>query len=311
MSSVPIETRLNTDKESAEIFEECVNCIQDVSEDSIIYHYTSPEGLLGITDKQCLWATDINYLNDSSESRYVYLLVSNILKSKSESWNKDFQESLSLRCEHQIKKYDISNRLLFADKTDVYVISFSLDRDNLNMWKYYTKNAGNVGYNIGFDKTALTTNCGLNNFTYGKVIYDEAKQIDLLRTTLEKFEELYSKQPDRFGRAQVFQFLVSTLYNISAFFKHPAFADENEFRVVIRNHIRFNKSNDLKIHYRIKDGVFIPYTNLEFATSAVISIALSPSDKQSMAVHSVQRMLEEKYKLRYEDFFCSLIPFNS
>ena len=34
---------------------------------AFIYHYTRREGLLGIIEKQVLWATNIRYLNDSSE----------------------------------------------------------------------------------------------------------------------------------------------------------------------------------------------------------------------------------------------------
>lgn len=41
----------------------------------VIYHYTSPEGLKGIFDTSSLFATDMYFLNDSSEGVYVISLI--------------------------------------------------------------------------------------------------------------------------------------------------------------------------------------------------------------------------------------------
>jgi hypothetical protein len=38
--------------------------------EGLIYHYTDLRGLLGILDERKLWATDIRYLNDTSEGTY-------------------------------------------------------------------------------------------------------------------------------------------------------------------------------------------------------------------------------------------------
>jgi hypothetical protein len=35
-----------------------------------VYHYTSTDGLLGILDSGHLWATDLRYLNDTSELHF-------------------------------------------------------------------------------------------------------------------------------------------------------------------------------------------------------------------------------------------------
>ena len=310
MSSVPIEFRNETDQKAFDIFQESVHCIPEIEDDTIVYHYTSPEALMNITEEQCLWATDINYLNDSSELRHTYSLVENLVKDNREKWHVDFCDSLSNQCLQKLRKYDISNRLLFAQKTDFYVVSFSLDPDNLNMWKHYTKTANSIGYNIGFRKNDLVAVSGLKYWTYGKVIYDEVNQKSILDSVLSKYEALYASQPDRFGRSQVFQMVMGTLEYFSAFFKHPAFSDEREFRIVIHNQIRLNREELCAIKYRVKDGVFIPYTTLPFSTNAVKSIGISPSEKQKIAEYSVERMLEGKYALKYTDYFCSEIPFN-
>lgn len=51
------------EQQAFDIYYRCIKQIPDIPEDTIIYHYTSPEGILGITESNSLWATDINSLN--------------------------------------------------------------------------------------------------------------------------------------------------------------------------------------------------------------------------------------------------------
>ena len=46
-----------------------------------IFHYTSPEGILGILNSKSLFATDLNYLNDKSEGIYGLSLLQKELNS--------------------------------------------------------------------------------------------------------------------------------------------------------------------------------------------------------------------------------------
>ena len=39
------------------------------AQQELLYHYTTQEGLLGILRDKCIWATDIRYLNDTSEGQ--------------------------------------------------------------------------------------------------------------------------------------------------------------------------------------------------------------------------------------------------
>ena len=55
-----------------------------------LYHYTSQEGLLGILSSKTLWATRIQYLNDSTEFAYTLALLQ-------KAFNLDHQQSLSNR----------------------------------------------------------------------------------------------------------------------------------------------------------------------------------------------------------------------
>lgn len=301
------------EQQAFDIYYRCIKQIPDIPEDTIIYHYTSPEGILGITESNSLWATDINYLNDSSELRYIYGLVERIVKAKLKEWNPDFCTRILKLCDHWLKKYDLSNRLLFAYKRDSYVISFSLDQDNLNMWKCYTKTGNSMGYNIGFMKKELISNIpepGLLHLISGKVIYDEVQQEKILTDLLSEYEHIYVQYLAEPKKDRIFSIIGIPLGNLGVFFKHHAFYDENEFRIVLQDHIFPGKPGLYKIDYRIKDGVFIPYTKLESPAEAIKSIGISPSEKQQMAEFSVERMLGPKYHLNYGDFFRSKIPYS-
>lgn len=49
---------------------------------SVLYHYTSADGLIGIVRNQRLWATDIEYLNDSEELTHVAAELTERIDSK-------------------------------------------------------------------------------------------------------------------------------------------------------------------------------------------------------------------------------------
>ena len=40
-----------------------------------IYHYTTQEGLIGIIEKRSIWATQIQYLNDTQEFKLRFVLL--------------------------------------------------------------------------------------------------------------------------------------------------------------------------------------------------------------------------------------------
>ena len=45
----------------------------------VLYHYTSAPALLGIIKSNKIWATNIRYMNDSSELSYTYDLANEII----------------------------------------------------------------------------------------------------------------------------------------------------------------------------------------------------------------------------------------
>jgi hypothetical protein len=38
------------------------------SENALVYHYTDVNGLIGIVEEKCLWASDVWFMNDAREA---------------------------------------------------------------------------------------------------------------------------------------------------------------------------------------------------------------------------------------------------
>lgn len=145
-----------------------------MAESEYFYHYTTVEGLRGIIENKCLWATEIGFLNDPSETHYIEDIIRQICKKSPD-------------CK---KIYDYFNsesyKSLFFDNTSKYIISMSEARDSLSMWNYYAK--GN-GYCIKFKKSELyKTNLSDEDESHPNMIVDEIEVIYDHKTQTESLE---------------------------------------------------------------------------------------------------------------------------
>lgn len=60
--------------------------------ESLLYHFTTTDGLIGIISKSEIWATEILYLNDHSEAAYRYRLQEDLAGwIRSQQFTKDNQ----------------------------------------------------------------------------------------------------------------------------------------------------------------------------------------------------------------------------
>src|SRR5689334_11613535 len=93
-------------------------------------HYTTFAGFDGILRERKLWATDIQFLNDSQELKFA---VSEVLKLI------DLQ--ISQTDEDETKKELSAMRTIFqgVGASSSYVVSFSAAPDTLSLWRAYSK----------------------------------------------------------------------------------------------------------------------------------------------------------------------------
>jgi hypothetical protein len=105
-----------------------------------LHHYTSLDALLSIVETKSLWATNVHYLNDSSESE----LGLNLMRQVGEEARKT------------AKGIDAEFLAYFADWLDgrvfesasVYVLCFSEARNQLSQWRGYTEHGRGICLSI-------------------------------------------------------------------------------------------------------------------------------------------------------------------
>jgi len=112
-----------------------------------LYHYTTPQGLLGILGQHTLRATNVRYFNDPNELNYAAELVANVCEGlRSEYPKKSIEQKFLVDFPHHFAS-------LVDEKNDIYVVSFCENGDLLSQWRGYASNGS--GFAIGFDTQAL------------------------------------------------------------------------------------------------------------------------------------------------------------
>ncbi|MCG8691155.1 MAG: DUF2971 domain-containing protein [Minwuiales bacterium] len=223
-----------------------------------IYHYTTSASFVKIIESGELWLSDYSYLNDRAELVYGADLALNRFKKVAES-----------KAEATAKILEKWASSLFDENPRICVASFSMDGDSLSQWRAYGQLA------IGFEYSPLMF--GYNNTTRADlVIYDSTTQERLLDLSAQlvacAYENDAEKIPDRVD--EIYENGGSRIVETISFFKHPAFADEREFRIVHSEYPHVYKSMPFldRAPYRFREstGIIVPYvTTRDLADSDV------------------------------------------
>lgn len=119
--------------------------LHNVSDVPTVYHYTDAKGLIGILSEGRLWATDIRYLNDSSELRHAEEIQRQVIDEiVSTSPDGSLQRKLSAKAYHG----------MHLQTHNPYVVCFCEEDDLLTQWKTY--GSWGSGFSVGFDRRKLT-----------------------------------------------------------------------------------------------------------------------------------------------------------
>ena len=270
-----------------------------------IYHYTSPKGLQNILKENCLWLSDIHYLNDEQEMLHTVSLAQTIAKEmykteKSEFLKEIIEDSIIPATilpldtffrgiTPDIEQY-IKNREL---KNLKFIACFSKDKDNLPLWNYYSKSENKTGYNIEFDKEKLIKNLSstFKISIHGKVIYDYKKQRQRLSEIISDCNNCY-KNHCRYDeeRSDCKTIYWDLLNWYCLFYKNEAFKSEEEYRIVV-------DMNSLEKPFKCKEfrecnGFFIPYIKTCFEKDIVKSITISPIQKEEIVKKSIEQLAD-------------------
>jgi hypothetical protein len=196
-----------------------------------IWHYTTASGLEGILRTGSIFATDIQYLNDSREWRHITRVVQEEVGN-----DKTLEEFSKLLT-------GIEDGVLSA--IDCYVACFCRNGDLLNQWRGYSGGTG--GFSIELDPTVLvaaqTTEAGFGEtWSHSSVIYKDAEQREFIRGKLrDSLPALGSAlkaalsdgtpEPHKFAAMLAFGIALIQIVREAPRFKAEAFETEDEWRM--------------------------------------------------------------------------------
>jgi hypothetical protein len=247
----------------------------------VLYHYTSMRAALGIIADEEIWATNVFYLNDSSEYRHVLDAIVERLQIKLPTYPDRVQQE-------NLKTYE--TRLKNDPFGPIYVASFSSKKDDLTQWRGYCPPG--LGVCIGFRTDALKVAAREELGKIGQVIYINKEQGGTFDDLLDSVANPKSNQPMKLPRnAQA----ALDAVNAAPFYKSEAFSSECEWRVKIGGAVDLRKNQ--RIEFRVGASTLVPYKTLSFRKHSkqfIAEIIIGPSPNLPISVDAMNQFLKSK-----------------
>lgn len=266
-----------------------------VPNDGNVHHYTDTGGLIGILQGRKLWATNIQFLNDSLEYEFGLQSVTDGLRSSlakrrdTDSEESPFTSELEDSVQTVIR---LLKNIGTSTKDGQFVCCFSNYCDDLGQWRGYAQE----GYCITFDRDKLTESVSgfqadkrsvkHQNVTYGDYFgWGWAPYMD---SVLSRMHEILHKPeivPGDYGfstsdplfgdlvreddrNALAAMAGVAAVQNSILFQKEKGFADEQEMRICV--------SHPDQVNFRPSRIGPIPYTELKFDPECIKAVTVGP-----------------------------------
>lgn len=237
---------------------------------SIIYHYTSAEGLKGIIENSDIWLTNATFVNDTTECRALQM-------------EKSLFDGIDFSNKYVADKW--RRFIQYPDDNNTYIASFSRGKESLEQWRAY----GN--FRIGFKaKDLVKRRFNLYECVYHK---EQIKKWILKKSEVKEWEGDSLNDGSRKGAA------FNLIYAASKKYKNKHFKEEREVRlVVISNHTWrpfYSNSpsmfeNDPPIHYRTHPIYKIPVPYVKF----FIGDEKESENEQKEEVKETSRQMKER-----------------
>lgn len=287
---------------------------------SLLYHYTSQHGLLGILSSEAVWATNTHFLNDPTEFVHALAFAQSMA---SRAYNDDYSEHFGAALYRSLDN---------MQGEDLYVSSFSEKPDLLSQWRGYCP--GGSGYCIGFDQVLIAEYCEEQGIRLEKCLYEHDDQLgavaSIIFTARDCFpsipyteEQFYSlpinekldameeirrqlKHELKSDGDRVIEMACELLTGLASLFKHEGFHEEAEWRII-------SSRPDQEVCFRPGPSYVIPFISLYLLKAkphALKRVIVGPNPNQPRA-EKAAKILVERYGYSADIVTSSAIPFNN
>ena len=268
---------------------------------NVLYHYCSLSTFLNIIKNKSIWLSDIEKSNDFLELIAMRKLF--VTQVNKEIDRKIIEYNRSLNMERSLQLIELKETINDKIRRVVskhFVFCLSASKDLLSQWRGYADDG--KGISIGFKKTFLDKIHDLNfihhssnaaSFLLDQVFYDESEATDLIMndTGLNNFSLCVNNEEEK----QCLELSMAKTAFEAPFYKKSAFAEENEWRIVISYSLchltppKFSLySNDLfkfkEIEYSISREQLVPHLEIEIPNikDAISEIFVGPKCEESV-----------------------------
>lgn len=278
-----------------------------------VHHYTDTGGLIGIIRNGSLWATNIQFLNDSLEYEFgLQQMEESLRQAVSRLHDPDSPTPHSSELESVTESAISVLKGVCTDTKDrQFVCCFSRLPDDLSQWRGYARE----GYCITFDEQLLTDSAKRlqsveNSTRTGTVAYDgyfdwqSAAHTDFVLSSMHRALHDEDAKPEDFGihadhpefgaiarhndrPALATLVCVMQIYDLIPFIKSAGFADEQEMRIGV--------SYPESIKFRTSRIGPLPYAEVPFDLSAIKSITVGPGLNIGLRKATLEYLLAHEF----------------
>jgi len=259
------------------------------SPDEVLFHYTSLQGLVGIVTRRAIWASDIRYLNDSAEIRH----TSDLILAQS-------QRRIDRCSPHAALLSQFQDWLLRGISPDhlLFGSSFRANGNLLSQWRGYS--VPGKGVSLGLAPELLLQAAQRQGFRIGRCIYDPARQQQLIEQILDTLEARSAaharKENGATDYAPLFRSVEVELLHIAALLKHPAFAEEEEWRLVASV---MTDGSHPGLRFREGRSMLVPYVEFHLTEQVdqplpLSQLFLGPTPNAPLSLQSLTLFLERQ-----------------
>lgn len=237
---------------------------------SVLFHYTSHAGLLGIIQSGGMYLSDARFLNDSSELHYGVEVMVAALKRKAGS-----SALLAGRVDEILRLLGGNPSRGDGPVSDMrfYVASFCEDGNLLSQWRAYSGPWS--GCSIGFDSARLDP----DRSQLRRVLYDREEQDALADLAVDACIDVLQGPEDAYNLSILVE---SAVERVAPQIKNPVFAAEKEWRLV-------HAQRGTATKFREQRGGVVPYMLRDLRCDSgttpllpIVEVCHGPSERLSL-----------------------------
>ena len=191
----------------------------------LLFHYTSPAGLIGIICDKCVRATNVSHVNDPKEIQFAvdtakFILYELIHENSQTAEERELIQTLYAQAGTTSLGY--------------YVFSLTEERDLLSQWRAYCQPGG--GYAIGFPSAHLAAMASVQKFHLWPCIYGSPVSI-IISEMISAFRKSYHERREsgmdqHEARKKIALKFAQHLAYYGSVMKQDAFNEEREWRLI-------------------------------------------------------------------------------